>query len=70
MFARQRTIAPGERFRPIEIPGTAWEVEEVGPDPLGNPHARLVLVGDRSTRRTIACARLLDQRSWTRLARS
>jgi hypothetical protein len=67
MFGRARAVSPGERFRAIEVPGIAWEVEEVAADPLGNQHARLVLVGDRSTRRTLACARLLDERRWRRL---
>jgi hypothetical protein len=67
MFRRRPTIVPGERFRAVEVPTAEWQVEDVEPDQLGNQHARLFLVGDRSTRRTIACARLLDGRSWIKV---
>ncbi|MBX6370475.1 MAG: hypothetical protein IRZ04_21095 [Rhodospirillales bacterium] len=72
MFRRRSTssIARGERFRPIEVPNAEWQVEDVETDPLGNPHARLFLVGDPLTRRTIACARLLDPRCWIKVAAS
>lgn len=72
MFRRRRTsnIARGERFRPIEVSNAEWQVEDVETDPLGNPHARLFLVGDPRTRRTIACARLLDPRCWIKVAAS
>jgi hypothetical protein len=71
MFGRRTysgNIARGERFRAIEVPTAEWQVEDVETDPLGNPHARLSLVGDPLTRRTIACTRLLDPRCWTRVA--
>jgi hypothetical protein len=70
MFHRRprTSIAPGERFRPIEVPTAEWQVEDVETDPLGNPHARLFLVGDPRTRRTIACTRLLDPRCWIKIA--
>jgi hypothetical protein len=70
MFGRRlrSTVAPGERFRAIEVPTAEWQVEDVESDPLGNPHARLFLVGDPLTRRTIACARLLDARCWVKVA--
>jgi hypothetical protein len=70
MFGRRirGAIAPGERYRAIEVPTAEWQVEDVESDPLGNPHARLFLVGDPLTRRTIACARLLDPRCWVKVA--
>ena len=70
MFGRHTlsNIARGERFRAIDVPTAEWQVEDVEADPLGNRHARLVLVGDPLTRRTIACTRLLDARCWTKVA--
>jgi len=66
MFRRRATITPGERFRAVDVPTVEWQVEDVETDPIGIAHARLILVGDPLTRRTLACARLLDQRCWVK----
>jgi hypothetical protein len=68
MFRRRMpSVVPGECFRAIDVPTVEWQVEDVETDPLGNLHARLILVGDPFTRRTIACARLADPRCWVKV---
>lgn len=60
MFRRKAEVQSGQRFRPLAFPWLEWEVEEVFADPAGRPHAKLVLAGDPTTRKTVACALLLD----------
>jgi hypothetical protein len=52
-------IEPGQRFRSV-AGELVWTVAEIFDDPCGQSHTRLVLVGDRWTRKTISCALLQD----------
>jgi hypothetical protein len=65
-MARQ-SVAIGQRYRAVDFPVALWEVVDLSEEPgRGAAHARLVLVGDPKTMKTIACGRLLDRRSFLR----
>jgi hypothetical protein len=62
MLRRKLKVARGQRFRPLAFPWLEWEVLDIFDDASSMAHARLVLVGDPHTRKTIACAQLADSR--------
>lgn len=68
MLRRKPKVIRGQRYRSQQIPAIEWDVVDVFDDPAGMPHARLVLVDDHNTRKTIACAQLLDNRYFIMVA--
>ena len=57
-------VAPGQRYRDVRIGvdgrSAEWIVETVRADALGVQHAQLINAGDRTERRTLSAAVLVD----------
>jgi hypothetical protein len=58
-----RTVRIGQRYRSAEAPVCVWEVVELV-ELNGIPHALLVLLRDRWTRKTVSLAGLMNRGSF------
>ena len=55
-------VAPGQRFRKLDIPYITWEVAAVLRGSDARLYARLRPVGDHLTEKTLACVVLQDRK--------
>ncbi len=55
-------VAPGQRFRKIDLPYITWEVSEVLRASDTRLYARLRRVGDYATQKTLSCVALKDRK--------
>jgi hypothetical protein len=67
---RRKKVTPGQRYRSQQYASIEWEVVDTYDDTSGTPHARLFLVGDPHSRKTIGCAQLLDTKHFALVAPS
>jgi len=61
-------VAPGQRFKKLDLPYVTWEVAAVLRGSDARLYARLRPVGDRLTEKTLACAALEDRKLFHRVA--
>lgn len=61
-------VTAGQRFRKLDLPYVTWEVASVRRGTDARLYARLRLVGDRLTEKTLACAVLEDRKLFHRVA--
>lgn len=57
----RREIQPGQRYRQVDS-NSVWQIVDIAKDAEGIAHARLVRVGDATTRKTLSLSALRDGR--------
>lgn len=57
----RREVQPGQRFQQVDS-SSQWEVVDIAKDAEGIQHARLIRVGDATSRKTISLVALRDAR--------
>ena len=70
MKRRNQEISPGQRYRKVGRGGDVYEVISVAADATGATHARLKLVGEPKSFRTLAFEVLRDPRLFTSVKES
>ena len=61
MFMARREVQPGQQYQ--QVGSTAvWQVVDIAKDAEGIAHARLVRVGDATSRKTLSLVALKDSR--------
>lgn len=57
----RREVQPGQRFQQVDS-SSQWEVVDIAKDAEGIQHARLIRVGDATSRKTLSLVALRDTR--------